>query len=27
MPTGNVTMQPCEIVQIRKWIENGAPNN
>jgi hypothetical protein len=27
MPTGVVTMQPCEIIQIRKWIEAGAPNN
>ena len=27
MPTGVVTMQPNEIVQIRKWIEDGAPNN
>lgn len=27
MPTGIVTMQPNEIVQIRKWIEDGAPNN
>lgn len=27
MPTGVVTMQPCEIIQIRKWIEDGAPNN
>lgn len=27
MPTGVVTMQPCEIIQVRKWIENGALNN
>ena len=27
MPSGIVTMQPCEIIQIRKWIESGAPNN
>lgn len=27
MPTGVVTMQPNEIIQIRKWIEDGAPNN
>jgi hypothetical protein len=27
MPTGPVTMQPSEIIRIRKWIESGAPNN
>jgi hypothetical protein len=27
MPTGNVTVQPDEITQIRKWIEDGALNN
>ena len=27
MPTGVVSMQPCEIIQIRKWIENGALND
>ncbi len=27
MPTGVVTMQQNEIIQIRKWIEAGAPNN
>ena len=27
MPTGNVAMQPAEIIKIRKWIEDGAPFN
>lgn len=27
MPTGNISVQPDEITQIRKWIENGAPND
>jgi hypothetical protein len=27
MPTGIVSMQPCEVIQIRKWIEEGALNN
>lgn len=27
MPTGVVDMQPCEVIQVRKWIESGAPNN
>lgn len=27
MPTGVVSLQPYEIIQVRKWIENGALND
>lgn len=27
MPFGGTKIPDCEITQIRKWIENGAPNN
>lgn len=27
MPYDGVVMQPAEIIKVRKWIEDGAPNN
>jgi hypothetical protein len=27
MPNGGNKLPDCKIIQIRKWIEVGAPNN
>jgi uncharacterized membrane protein len=27
MPMGNPKLQDCQVTQIKKWIQSGAPNN
>lgn len=27
MPKGGLTLSPCQVTQIRKWVAAGAPNN
>jgi mono/diheme cytochrome c family protein len=27
MPSNNPQLQPCQLTQIRKWVQAGAPNN